>query len=86
MFQNLTFRVHCSLLVVLIVDGPKLLLLLHIAVVVVVVSDVVAVAAVDDGADGTVWLTHTAVAGQCFQKELESFGWLQQLREIFVQI
>ena len=83
MFQNLTFRVHCSLLVVLIVDGPKLLLLLHIAVV---VSDVVAVAAVDDGADGTVWLTHTAVAGQCFQKELESFGWLQQLREIFVQI
>ena len=85
MFQNhLTFRVHCSLLVVLIVDGPKLLLLLHIAVV--VVSDVVAVAAVDDGADGTVWLTHTAVAGQCFQKELESFGWLQQLREIFVQI
>ena len=85
MFQSLTFRVHCSLLVVLIVDGPKLLLLLHIAVV-VVVSDVVAVAAVDDGADGTVWLTHTAVAGQCFQKELESFGWLQQLREIFVQI
>ena len=82
MFQNLTFRVHCSLLVVLIVDGPKLLLLLHIAVV---VSGVVVVAAVD-GADGMVWLTHTAVAGQCFQKELESFGWLQQLREIFVQI
>ena len=67
----------------LIVDGPKLLLLLHIAVV---VSGVVAVAAAVDGADGTVWLTHTAVAGQCFQKELESFGWLQQLREIFVQI
>ena len=40
----------------------------------------------DDGADGTVWLIHTAVAGQCFQKELESFSWLQQLREIFVQI